>query len=413
MSSESSSKKQMISFLGIIGIGLTTVIGSGIWKDPLSWVDSSGIMSLVAIIVGWLLMFTVGLSYAECVAMFPNSGGPYSYVGGAINKTWGSIVGIVYYVGYLFIGTVLAILTTNFTFNAIGYEASLWQKVLLTLGYIIVLGILASVIHLRDLGTVSILWVGLKIILLLVVAVLAIINGSSANYSVSNLTFSGFQNTLISSLWALTGFEVMLIFAAEVTKEDGKIPGNKKMPISILVALGVILVTYLVVAFGASSILGIGGLGNQSAFDFIANATGISSNIIALFAAISAGGTTFAICAVLAHQLKVMADGGSLPTVFKLEKGNIRVFNISVSIIIVMVLAVLAIYLDIIGLFAVIGLGAVLLSAMLPAGLIALYLRIKMPILERPFKAPLFFVVFPLAILLSVYLLVLNFMSLL
>lgn len=69
-----------------MGIGLTTVIGSGIWKDSLLWSNTASIFSLLTVFVAWLLMFCVGLAYAESVSMFPQGGGPYSYVGGAFGK---------------------------------------------------------------------------------------------------------------------------------------------------------------------------------------------------------------------------------------------------------------------------------------------------------------------------------------
>ena len=56
-----------------------------------------------------------------------------------------------------------------------------------------------------------------------------------------------------------------------------------------------------------------------------------------------------------------------------------------------------------------VGVGLVVLSALLPAGVSALVFRQRMPALVRPFKTPVYLVVFPLAILLSIYLLVLNF----
>ncbi|NWF94798.1 MAG: hypothetical protein HXY34_01515, partial [Candidatus Thorarchaeota archaeon] len=55
------------------------------------------------------------------------------------------------------------------------------------------------------------------------------------------------------------------------------------------------------------------------------------------------------------------------------------------------------------------GIGLVLVSMTLPAGLTALWLRMKMPALVRPFKVPLYVVVFSLAVLLSAYLLYLNY----
>ncbi|TXT58592.1 MAG: membrane protein of unknown function [Promethearchaeota archaeon] len=413
MTNESSDKKNKITFWGIIGIGLTTVIGSGIWRDPLQWSNSAGIMSVVAIILSWLLFLTVGLAYAECVSMFPKSGGPYSYVGGATNKKWGRLVGIVYFIGYLFISSLLAFLTANFTLGIFGVDSSI-ALVILTLVYIVIFGALAGISSPRMMGFITLGWVLVKIIFLVIVSISMLINAQPENYSLGELTFGGFQQAVNLSIWALLGFEVMLIFAEEVDKKDTFIKGNLKISIGILVALGAILGIYVLVTIGASSIVGINGLGTSNPFDVLALTTGIPVPLLSFFAAFSAAGTCYAVLATCIHQLRVMARDESIPAAFNQTRNGIYVNNIVITIVLTLIIgSIMTIMIPItggfsVGLFAAIGIALVLVSAMLPAGIIALYLRIKMPILERPFKTRLYYIVFPLAILLTIYLFILN-----
>jgi len=107
--------KSFFVIFGFIGIGLTAVIGSGIWQNPISWTDLSGSLSILAIIISCLLFFTFGLAYAEVVSIFPKSGGPYSYITGVMGKKRGIFIGILYYFGYLIIGAVLAFQSANYT----------------------------------------------------------------------------------------------------------------------------------------------------------------------------------------------------------------------------------------------------------------------------------------------------------
>ena len=410
MTSESNEKRNIVSFIGIIGIGLTTVIGSGIWRDPLGWANGSGFLSILALIITWLFFLTAGLSYAECVSMFPKSGGPYSFVGGAINKKWGAFVGILYFIGYLFISALLSFLTASFTLSIFNVSAS-EALILLTLGYLILFSILAGISSPRLLGYVAFIWVSIKIILLIVVSIIALANAQPQN--LDNLTFGGFVGTIEGSIWALLGFEVMLIFAGELNRKDGRLKGDRKLSYGILIALGVIFIIYLLVSIAASSIIGIGDLTGDP-FAALAASTGIGASLLFFFAAFSAGGTAYAVLTACIHQLRVMARDESLPQFFNKSRKGIYFNNIIVTMILTLIIGFFMTYYinptagAIIGLFAAIGIGLILFSAMIPAGIIALYLRVKMPILERPFKSPIYYIVFPVAIILSFFLFYLN-----
>ncbi|MBD3193718.1 MAG: hypothetical protein GF317_01585 [Candidatus Lokiarchaeota archaeon] len=142
---------------------MTTVVGSGIWRVPLSWSNIAGIMSVFAVLLSWLLFLTVGLSCAECVSMLPKSGGPYSYVGGAFNKKWGTTLGMVYFIGYLLISSLLAFLTANFTLGIFGIDSTIGLFIL-TLVYIVIFGVLAGISSPRILGFIAFGWGFIKVI---------------------------------------------------------------------------------------------------------------------------------------------------------------------------------------------------------------------------------------------------------
>jgi len=216
------------------------------------------------------------------------------------------------------------------------------------------------------------------------------------------------------------GFEVMLIFTEEVDKADKKIKGNSRISKGILFSIIAIFVLYLFVTFGASSIGGIGSLenGTISEFELISNEIGISAQILSLFAAFSSLGSAFIVFSMLRHILQVMAREKSLPAIFIDEKKTgIFQYNIAIAMITAVIAVIIGIVLTslinvtggaIINIFMAIGFCFILISSYIPIGVIALYLRIKLPILDRPFKSPLYYIVFPLAILLGLYLLFVN-----
>lgn len=407
------SNKEGISLLGIIGIGLTTVIGSGIWKDSLLWSNSAGIFSLVALSVGWILMLTAGLSYAECVSMFPQGGGPYSYVGGVFGKKAGSFMGMLYLIAYWCVGAVLSFISALFTLAAIsappagGFELLITPNiVILTAAYVVVFAILSGVTPGKRFGNLAFIWSLIKIVLVLGVTLFVLMNWSPTT-SFDIPTFEGFQGAVNASIWALLGFEVMLVFAGDT------IDAEKTMPKGILIALPVFLVLYLVVSLGAAGIVGMGdipdGTGSVGLIMTLAGSSGLSANLVFAFAAFSAIGTGYAMMAVTIKQTQVLAKDNVIPRNFASGQAVIILNALFMGVIAIIMTGVLDLVPLSVDIVAGVGVGLVVLSALLPAGVSAFVLRQRMPALVRPFKTPLHFVVFPLAILLSIYLLALNF----
>ncbi len=407
--------KKKISFIGIIGIGLSAVIGSGIWKDPLKWSNSAGILCIVALLITWLLFFSSGLAYSECVSMFPRSGGPYSYVGGAFNKKIGTYVGILYFIGYLIVGVILSFLTGLFTLAAIEPVSfslcTTGNLCLMTVAYLVLFTALAGVLSPRLLGFISIGWVSIKVILLVTVTIMALINWNSV--SVAGITGFGFQGAINSTIWALLGFEIMLIFAGETENVE------KTLPKAILIVLPIILVVYAFISLGASGIVSIGEIpqesfGSLTLLLILAAKVGLPATAVFIFAAFSAGGTTLLLLATCIHQLRVLSRDNAIPKVFNKEYKGIQIVSAPVVLGIGLVIGIFMtlisdIWVTSVDVFAGVGMALIIISALFPAGITALYLRIKLPALERPFKSPIFFIVFPLSVILSIYLLYLNF----
>lgn len=406
------SLKNKIPIIGIIGIGLTTVIGSGIWKDSLLWSNDVGILGMLTIAIGWLLFISAGLSYAECVSMFPKSGGPYSYVGGVFGKKAGSIAGISYLIGYLIIGTLLSFLAALFTLAAINPAIiSTLNLTLLTLGYLLLFTILAAVSNPKILGYVSFGWVAVKIVMVIVIAIIALTNFTYT--APTNLQFTDYQTAINAGLWSLMGFEVMLIFSGDMDNVE------RKMPKAILIALPIILILSIFVSLASSGLISIGEIlpedsSSVSVIFLYAAKIGVPSSLIFGFAAFSAAGTGYTILATALKLMKVLSDDDVLPEAYKKEKAGINFVSVITLLIVTFIIGGImvgtsGVWEYSVDAFAAGGLALILISALLPAGFIALYLRIKLPALTRPFKTPIFFIVFPLAIILSLYLLVLNF----
>lgn len=401
--------KNSIPLVGMIGIGLTTVIGSGIWKDSLLWANSASILSLPAVFIAWLLMFCAGLAYAESVSMFPQGGGPYSYVGGAFGKRAGSFVGILFLISYYMIGAILSFLTALFALAAVDMTLlTTLNLTIMTLVVVTLLTILPNLTSYRIFGMTTFVWSILKIVLVVGVFAFLFMNWTPATITIPDL--AGFQSAVNASIWALLGFEVMLVFAGETEGAE------KTVPKAITIALPIFLILYLVVSFLASGIIGIGdipaGTGSIGLLMLLSASTGIPVSYIFAFAAFSAAGTAYAIYAMCTKQMRILAGDNVLPQKLVGKGSGIDTPTILTIIIGGIVAGLMVgtneIWPESVDVFATVGITSILLSAMLPAGLTALILRRRMPALDRPFKTPLYMVIFPLAILLSIYLIVLN-----
>lgn len=409
---------QKIGLIGILSLGLTTVIGSGVWGDPFNWVNQAGSFAILTVVISWLLFFTAGLAYAEVVGMFPNSGGPYSYVSGAINKKWGSVLGFLYYLGYIIIGPILVFVSVS-SFLAMVGSSSQALLVILTVLIIVILAFVVELIPLKIVGYVVGGWIALKVLSLLIIFIIFIAKGDGANLSTPSFSGQDFVAVGNSSLWALMGFEVILVFSGDLLRKGDTKEEGKRLPRGILMVLAAILIIYILVIIGSGMIVAQGDIGeNVEVFSYIETNYGVSASLLNGLKSFSALGTAFAIFIMLGHQLKVMTQGESLPKIFAEKKFRIPIYSSTFTAILsgisglVMVLLLPSLGGRIIGIFSYVGLGLILLAAMIPAGIIALYLRVKMPILERPFKTPLYYVVFPLSIILGIYLFVLNLIAL-
>ena len=421
MSTEESA--QQLSIYMVMAIGLSTVIGSGIWRDPVKWANAAGAFAVLGLLIAWLLFFSSGLAYAECVGMFPNSGGPYSFVGGAFGKRTGTSVGILYFLGYAFVGVVLGFLTALFTlaiFDTTDFKYITDQNLaFFTLAYILIFGFIASFLELRKSGMLLLAWAFVKVAMLLIIALFAFTNMNAE--LVSNATFdsTGFQDSIALAIWALLGFDVMLIFAGELEKRKGadSEEERKALPKAIIYTLIIILVVYLIVAFAVIGIVPSQSLETSGTLGIMlvyASESGIRPELLFSFATISAAGTTYALIYISIHQIRVLAQDGAIPLFpeegFEVQRKRAIVVVISLYLFAAAMLASNK-WVDgrTVDLVAGVGVGLILLSAMLPAGITALYLRVKLPILDRPYKAPLYFVVFPISIALSLYLIYANY----
>jgi APA family basic amino acid/polyamine antiporter len=405
-------KKSKLTIPLLMGIGLTTIIGFGIWKDPIIWVNDTSIYTLLATTITWILVFTVGLSYSECVSMFPKSGGAFSFVGGAFGNRAGTIAALGFNFSYMIVSSLLSYITALFLLAAFGLPTTTGNVLIATFVTLLIICGLSGINSSRFFAWTASIWVVMKVVMLLIIVILIFIRWDQAIISQS-ITLNDFQLTMRNSIWSLFGVEVILVFAGEAKKVE------KNIPKAILFSLVAVILIYFVVIIALSGLIHYNSLTTSNPIqllELLANSVGINQSVIYGFVGFASFGTAYSTCTAQIYQNKILAEEKILPEILGKSIKKHLFFGASLIFAIELTIAIILIVTQDVWPGALDNWFAVatalnLLSIVLPAGLTALYLRIKHPVYKRPFKAPAYFIVFPLNIILALVMLVLNFLD--
>ncbi|MEA2071556.1 MAG: APC family permease [Asgard group archaeon] len=404
-------KENDIGIVLIIAIGLTTTLGSGIWFDPIGWVNTSNIMSLITLFITWLLFLCAGLAYAECISMFPKAGGNYSYVKGAFGKKIGRITGYLFLIGYCIAGAIITYFSVNYTLAAFNIAATIGNKILLAFIYILIFAIILGYSSSKHFGYIILSWVGIKLLTIIIVITIGFTKWESSILS-SFENYEELQTTINLTIWSMLGVESMLVFSGKTKKTEKKLPMGLLLVILIVFVVYVLFTTMLAGIIPKNSIDS--SLSKNAILTLFASFLGVSPKILFIFSAFSSAGTAFSMFGVSIFQMKFLTEDNALPNIFEKELKNFKIYStpifLGISTLITLILILTEQYSMVFPNFATLSVALILLAVLLPAGLIGIYLRIKFPTLHRPFKSPLYFIVFPLAFILCLYMLVINFL---
>ena len=151
MLQEKTTMKKELGLLFLSSIGVSAIVGSGIFAFPAAMAAIAGPGYILAILLGGLITLLFALGYAELGSAFPLTGGPYAFSKLALGNLSGFLIGWGYFL-YLFISTaaVADILTVFLGF---------YFKGLVAQGTLTSLGITVAVLLLWLLTLINILGV--------------------------------------------------------------------------------------------------------------------------------------------------------------------------------------------------------------------------------------------------------------
>ena len=233
--------KKAIGLPTLVAIGLSGIIGSGIFILPASLAATAGPGMLIAILFAGLIATVLALAYAELGAAFPVTGGPFSFPRLALGDLGGFLMGWGYFL-YLFIGTAAI---ANIFVVYLGF----YMPGLTAAGALTPLGIIFALLFVWLLTLVNILgvkWGGIyavvmtigRLIPLLVfcfVGINALKEGSLHPF----LPFGWEGVTLAVTLffWSYTGFEAVVVPIEEVKNPGKTIPWAMMMTILLTIVI--------------------------------------------------------------------------------------------------------------------------------------------------------------------------------
>jgi len=400
-----------LSAFDLILLGLGAIVGTGVFAlTGLVAAQYSGPAVTVSYAIAGFTCIFVALVYTELATTLPTSGSVYTYTYVAFGEMFAWIVGSVIIMELGFAASAVAISWSAYVQGILdsagvylpaviadsSSEGSFMNLpavlIVLFIGFMLYFGTKES----KKLNNIL---VAIKMTAIAIFVFFAAPHFDATNWE--NFMPNGFDDVLFGSsilFFAFTGFGI-LASAAEECKNP-----KKDLTIGIIGSLVLATTVYIIVAAILTGIVPFAELDNAQplAYALKQNGSNIGSMLVAIGAV--AGMTTVIMVNIYGQSrvFYVIARDGLLPK--SLAKLHHKYDSPHITIIVfTLLIALMAAFLPYRVLAQLSSMGA--LADYIVVALIVMIFRVKYPNAERPFKCPLVFVIAPLALLASFYLL--------
>lgn len=385
--------KRELGLLETTLCGVGVILGAGIYVLIGKVVGLAGNASWISFLIAACIAALTGLSYAELSSMFPKAGAEYVYTKAAFGEKLAFLIGWLIILSGI-IGTATVALGFSNYFTEFFRLPSLLVSIflILSLSFTIFYGIKESAILtvvftlIEVVGLFLIIFVGLPFL-------------GSVNYFEFNpeLSIKGVLQGAALIFFAYLGFEEVVKLSEE-TKQPRRI-----LPKALLFSIVITTLIYILVVLSAVSVVDwrILSLSNSPLGTVVSTVLGEKGLISLWIAALSAtASTTLFILLATSRIIYGMANEGSLPRILSAIHSRRRTPHI--AILLVTVFSILFVLIGKIEIVAsMTNLTTFIAFAVINSSLI--WLRIKEPKLERPFKIPLNIGTVPVPTLLALF----------
>ncbi len=382
--------QEKIGLFGLLLIGVNSIIGTGIWRDSASWVNSAGIYATIALFITWIAFFATALSFGEVISIFPKAGGPYAYAGGTFGEKAGFYVGTLFFIAIVGVtvqlATIIIDLTVSlFTLSPIG---QFMLSIILAVVYLLIFGFLITKFKIKRAILFLLFFFIFKLVLLYGFSIFGLLQFNIA-YATST-AISSSLSILNGTIWALLGIETLLLFGG-ITKDAAK-----TIPKALIYTLLIVFITYSIFTISLSGIIQPGSLvSGTMTIDVLSAHFGIPLTMLVIMMEISAIGTLFVTYLTAYLAIGAMATDKYLPKrVSEFLEGKSSKINLLtyISTLVFTILYYLDYYILRVDLWTLfinnVTTAVDIIMTVILSGIVLIYLRRTGEALERPFKAP-------------------------
>jgi amino acid transporter len=291
-----------------VAVAINGIIGAGIFGLPSKVFKETGAYSLIAFVACALVVTLIVLCFAEVGSRTSETGGPYLYAREAFGPAVGFEVGWLMWIARL---TAFAancnLLVTYLSFFLPAASQPLWRAIIIIA--VVVTLTIVNVIGVRDAAIASNVFTIGKLLPIILFIGIGIFFINPANFSFdSPPQYGAFSSSVLSLIYAFTGFEMAVIPAGEVRDP------RRNLPMAILTAMAIVALVYIliqIVCIGTLPELATSERPLSDAFGSFSGAKGAA--IISAGALISITGNLIVLILAASRLPFAMAERGELP----------------------------------------------------------------------------------------------------
>lgn len=223
----------------LVAVAINGIIGAGIFGLPSAVFKLIGPYSVIAFVACAIVVALIVLCFAEVGSRFQATGGPYLYA----REAFGSVIG--FEVGWLI---WLARLTAfaancNLLVEYLRYflpaaSTPVWRAVIIIT--VVFFLTMVNVLGVRDTARVSNVFTVGKLIPIFLFVGVGLFFLAPQNFSVpADLGYKTFSTSVLTMIYAFTGFEMAVIPAGEIRDPQ------RNLPVALLTAIALVAVVYI------------------------------------------------------------------------------------------------------------------------------------------------------------------------
>lgn len=316
----------------LIAIALGGMVGGGIFTILGISVSMIGNLTPVAIIIGGLIAALAAYSYIKLGLYYRDEGATYSFFKRTYPKSpfAASVIGWYVIFGYISTLALYAYTFSSYAISSTSFAEDIWVRKGVAWG-VIALFTFINVWSVNGMGKLEDLMVYTKLIILSVISVILIQNGTTdfgtfIENLATDVEHSSLLNILIVSsitFVAYEGFQLVINAVNEMSNPE------KNIPRAIYSAIVLAILIYVVISIGALFAIPIEDIVKNKEYALAAgagNAIGsLGTNLVILGAILASSSAISGTVFGSSRQLAVIAEDGYLPKYFAKRKNHIPI----------------------------------------------------------------------------------------